>query len=105
MKKCPICKVNVTDKKLAVYCISCRDLMKKIHRGVRRNLSYAIMTGKIQKAEGQVCVDCGGIAVCYDHRDYGQPLQVDPVCKKCNNHRGPAIKFGWRAAAVYRGSA
>src|SRR5688572_26318932 len=39
-----------------------------------------------------VCVDCGTrLANCYDHRDYSQPLKVDPVCTRCNMHRGPGI--------------
>jgi hypothetical protein len=27
----------------------------------------------------------------YDHRDYNQPLQVEPVCSPCNISRGPAL--------------
>lgn len=38
------------------------------------------------------CVDCGGIAEQYDHRDYGRPLDVEPVCRACNVRRG-AAKF------------
>lgn len=37
------------------------------------------------------CVDCSGAAVEYDHRDYRQPLAVEPVCRSCNLKRGPAI--------------
>jgi len=36
------------------------------------------------------CVDCGAPATCYDHRDYSKPLDVEPVCWKCNAQRGPA---------------
>lgn len=36
------------------------------------------------------CSDCGGVASEYDHRDYALPLDVQPVCRKCNNRRGVA---------------
>jgi hypothetical protein len=31
------------------------------------------------------------MAECYDHRSYYHPLAVDPVCKGCNNRRGPGF--------------
>jgi hypothetical protein len=45
----------------------------------------------LQPAATKKCVDCGNPAECYDHRDYTRPLKVEPVCKACNNRRGP----GW----------
>lgn len=37
------------------------------------------------------CADCGQCrAQCYDHRDYADPLRVEPVCTRCNVLRGPA---------------
>ena len=36
------------------------------------------------------CVDCGAKAYGYDHRDYYKPLEVEPICRKCNHKRGPA---------------
>lgn len=36
------------------------------------------------------CVDCGGVATQYEHRDYRFPLVVEPVCKSCNLKRGRA---------------
>jgi len=36
------------------------------------------------------CVDCGLRAICYDHRDYAEPLKVVPVCISCNGRRGNA---------------
>jgi hypothetical protein len=38
------------------------------------------------------CVDCGAQARDYDHRDYNKPLEVNPVCRRCNLRRGPAIE-------------
>lgn len=37
------------------------------------------------------CMDCEAPAIEYDHRDYSKPLQVDPVCRRCNLNRGPAL--------------
>lgn len=36
------------------------------------------------------CVDCGEIATQYEHRDYARPLDVEPVCRRCNGKRGSA---------------
>lgn len=51
------------------------------------------------------CRDCRKRAVHYDHRDYGKPLDVDPVCQGCNVRRGPAkitidpnVRFEYRKA-------
>jgi hypothetical protein len=44
----------------------------------------------ISRPEHLKCVDCGNDAFHYDHRDYGIPLAVDPVCRKCNALRGSA---------------
>lgn len=38
------------------------------------------------------CMDCGEDAVVYDHRDYLQPLDVQPVCQRCNYLRGVAVR-------------
>lgn len=37
------------------------------------------------------CADCGKVAHEYDHRDYGRPFDVDPVCRSCNKRRGTAV--------------
>ena len=34
------------------------------------------------------CSDCEKPAVCYDHRDYTKPLDLEPVCVSCNWKRG-----------------
>lgn len=36
------------------------------------------------------CSDCDAPAVVYDHRDYDKPLEVEPVCNRCNQRRGRA---------------
>lgn len=60
-------------------------------------MSRAMLLVAREKAEGRLpylhgavaCVDCGKPAQVYDHRDYNQPIKVDPVCQKCNLKRGP----------------
>lgn len=55
-------------------------------------VTTAIYNGDLPKLDGSVaCVDCGHPAVEYDHRDYKKPMEVDPVCKSCNQLRGPGI--------------
>lgn len=64
--------------------------MRPAHTAVRK----AIRRGELPPAKDCVCVDCGKRAECYDHRDYLKPLNVDPVCKTCDNHRGPGANRG-----------
>lgn len=55
-------------------------------------VTTAIYNGDLPKLDGGVaCVDCGAPAVEYDHRDYKKPMEVDPVCKSCNQLRGPGL--------------
>lgn len=59
------------------------------HRAVKR----AIERGDLPRLDGSIaCMDCGRPATIYDHRAYARPLDVDPVCKRCNHRRGPAIE-------------
>jgi hypothetical protein len=52
----------------------------------------AIRQGLLPKLDGTIaCTDCGAPAKEYDHRDYGRPLDVQPVCRSCNKARGTAI--------------
>lgn len=56
-------------------------------------VATAIREGALPKAAGQMCVDCYGVAYCYDHRNYNEPLKVAPVCRKCNSRRGRTKDF------------
>lgn len=71
--------------------------MLHVYRRQRRRASEvlwrAIRKGKIPRLSrtvGIMCVDCGAVATCYDHRDYSKPLEVEPVCQSCNAIRGAA---------------
>jgi hypothetical protein len=53
---------------------------------------YAVKVGFLPDPTNFICLDCKGRqAQCYDHRDYSKPLEVDPVCLRCNNSRGRGI--------------
>lgn len=59
-------------------------------------VSIAKRAGKLPLLDGSIkCVDCGGIARHYEHRDYTRPLEVEPVCPSCNYKRGPARNSGF----------
>ena len=57
------------------------------HQYIRR----AVAKGSIAKISGLLCVDCGNPAQNYDHRDYREPLVVEPVCRSCNYRRPMAL--------------
>jgi hypothetical protein len=56
-----------------------------------RQVALAIRRGEIQAPTKLLCVDCGCRAACYDHRFYGAPQQIEPVCRACNRKRGSAL--------------
>lgn len=66
----------------------------KLIRGSRlelakREVYKAVRSGLLPNIKGLECIDCFKLAEVYDHRDYRKPLEVWPVCKKCNYKRGP----------------
>src|SRR3990167_535196 len=70
----------------ALYCTRCRSIVAKIQTAA----GVAMATQDIPPPTGS-CADCGKPATCYDHRYYSLPLEVDPVCVRCNINRGPAL--------------
>lgn len=72
-------------------------LRKRGMRGAKRawrHVYKAIKAGKLPAIdENTLCVDCGGIAKQYDHRDYNKTLDVEPVCYSCNRKRGHAKPY------------
>jgi hypothetical protein len=56
-------------------------------------VSQAIGAGELPLPSEYECCDCGRPATEYDHRDYEQPLLVDPVCGRCNSSRGPGSPY------------
>lgn len=81
----------------------CRGCCSAYWEG-QRLAQYAVKrarsAGLLPPPSASPCTDCGGTATDYDHRDYGRPLDVQPVCRRCNVRRGPAIpRLDARAAA------
>jgi hypothetical protein len=67
------------------------------HKAVAR----ARRAGLLGDPRTMPCADCGGAAVEYDHREYAQPLAVEPVCRRCNLRRGPAIDSrAWKTSPI-----
>jgi hypothetical protein len=53
----------------------------------------AIKQGIVRDMRTEPCVDCGKKSTCHDHRNYFRPLDVVPVCHRCNLRRGAAYPF------------
>lgn len=54
-------------------------------------VAKARKTGQLPDPKTLSCADCNVQAIEYDHRDYSKPLEVAPVCRRCNLRRGPAL--------------
>lgn len=92
MKTCLCCGNNLRTTKGAVkYCLKCYFSRANGHQSAIAAVCKAVRKGMLPRASSRVCVDCGAQAAVYDHRDYALPLVVEPVCRRCNFMRGPAI--------------
>lgn len=92
---CPICGTERHYGNRGAPCDYCRHAramsLKSIRTPAHNAVASAIKRGALPRLDGSTaCKDCGGPAKVYDHREYGKPLEVDPVCIRCNNLRGPA---------------
>lgn len=67
------------------------DLNRTPKREAHYQVARAIRLGNLKHPSCFACTDCGGASIHYDHRDYLKPLEVEPVCRKCNYKRGPAL--------------
>lgn len=65
-------------------------------------VSQAIKKGKIPCLKVNVikCAYCPAKATVYEHRDYNKPLDVQPVCARCNVALGEAIPLKLEASNV-----
>jgi hypothetical protein len=77
-------------------CLDCEHQTENDKRRARYHIVKAIASGTMLPASRYECWDCNEPAVCYDHRNYARPLDVQPVCKACNGRRGPAKLGGGR---------
>lgn len=80
----------VRHTKLKRSCIDCEALRVRAKEAAQAQVHKEIKAGRMKPATAYACVDCGAPAKHYEHRDYTQPLWVDPVCQRCNRLRGPA---------------
>lgn len=71
-------------------CVDCEDLRVRAKEVATRKVGREIKAGRMKPATAYNCVDCGAPAKHYEHRNYSEPLCVDPVCRRCNRLRGPA---------------
>lgn len=71
-------------------CWECDEKVKEFNQKASYTIKQLIKAGQMQKPSDLLCVDCEKPAYDYDHRDYRMPLEVQPVCRKCNQRRGPA---------------
>lgn len=92
LKPCKHCKKPIKDRDPhATVCWWCYHNHYKAHDKVRQITRAAVAKGALPHPKSLTCVDCGKPAICYDHRDYNNPLEVIPVCKPCNSSRGAGI--------------
>ena len=98
---CKFCNKDIVGREPAArFCFSCVDGRSKrtgatnAHNAVQK----AIKKGILAPAKTLVCVDCNEMADRYDHRDYNKPLDVVPVCRKCNAQRGEATPVFFETA-------
>lgn len=88
-------------------CSACREAIRHhtlsaqylAHQAVAK----ARRAGLLASPREHKCADCGAQATEYDHRDYSQPLAVDPVCRRCNVVRGPATPTKRKPAETAKG--
>lgn len=89
---CPCCGETYQRAKKwgARKCLRCESIIRLAQAIAHSDVCVAIRKGLLRPASEFPCSDCGCKAVEYDHRDYSQPLKVDPVCRGCNLKRGTA---------------
>jgi hypothetical protein len=91
---CRLCNQEILNRyHNAKHCWRCVDSQGIVNGGRKAMtaVNKAIKKGIIASPKTLICVDCERPGECYDHRDYNKPLDVVPVCRKCNYRRGAAI--------------
>lgn len=81
------------------HCAECRSIKNLKNLDDQKYLAHqavakARKNGFLEDPSLFSCTDCSKPAIEYDHRDYSKPLDVVPVCRKCNLLRGAAIGYG-----------
>lgn len=94
MKTCYQCGVEIRSNTFH-YCERCQLPCFRIKEAAHQVVKSAVVDGRLQSLSQNLveCVDCGDRASQYEHRNYERPLDVEPVCRKCNKARGKAARF------------
>ena len=91
-KRCLICETDYQGRHNQMFCeYRCQRIGVKIQLRASYEVWKAVRRGDLPPAKALRCTDCGSPALEYDHRNYGKPLEVQPVCRLCNVRRGPAL--------------
>jgi hypothetical protein len=79
----------------AIYAKDARNERAYLQAKAHRFVTLAVLEGYLPDLRRTAirCADCANQATDWDHRDYCKPLDVDPVCRSCNMHRGPAAEL------------
>ena len=89
---CRVCHSEIIDRHhSAKLCFPCADHSVNGGHKAHREVKKAIKNGILSPIQEMKCLDCGKQAEIYDHKDYNNPLDVEPVCRSCNRKRGSAI--------------
>lgn len=95
VKNCPVCERNgVRGSSASALCYDCWRVIGFFQKRAMSSVAAAVARQELPRARSLVCADCGVTARDYDHRDYTEPLCVEPTCRSCNLRRGPAILPG-----------
>jgi DNA-binding XRE family transcriptional regulator len=97
---CVKCGGTNGEKSLTYWslCSPCFLAEETAKAAARRVFRDAQRKGLFPAAKTLKCVDCAEQAMDWDHRSYDRPLDVVPVCRSCNQKRGPAT---WSASTNY----
>jgi hypothetical protein len=91
---CNFCNQDIVGREPAArFCFPCVNGKSKRTgaTNARNAVQKAVRKGVLAPAKTLLCIDCNAMADRYDHRNYNKPLDVVPVCRKCNARRGAAI--------------
>jgi hypothetical protein len=88
---CIDCSEKFSRDGVAWRCWGCDRALVATRTRAMNLVQRAIKGGELAPLASQACADCEQPATCYDHRDYSRPLDVQPVCRSCNQRRGPAV--------------
>jgi hypothetical protein len=77
-------------------CWSCQAGAQAARQKAVAAVKKAIKAFILPPPDTVLCIDCEMPACEYEHRDYRKPMDVNPICRKCNIRRGPAA---WKESA------